>query len=236
MKKTLLTVVILAMAAPIFSFEWGGGYNNGGPAVRLKWQDDMTSEIGVSISYKNAPGANHDVESIINIYIAPLNMSIIRNEFATVNLGIRLKDTIEYIDRQDNPFTVTKSFTANQYGLTLLVPEIEVKIPWISGLALVGAAGVDFSWDFSAATSKPTQFTTSLFCSSLSTLGVIYYFGAGEIPQVKQPETAPAQQPAVKTEPKAAAAPLQQPKPAPEKQPAAVKAESQANTTNAQNK
>jgi len=227
MRKFIFAFFIMAAACQAYGFDWGAGYNNGGPTVRFRWDDTFTSELSVQVSYSNSPGNGSSVNSTTVINIAPMNTLIYKNDFVRLNTGVRLGNIITYTSPYYGDGGVKETlFNANQYMFSLLLPEAEFSLPWIKGLTLIADISAGFQWAYSSATQKPTSFSASITGVTLANVGIIYYFGEGDRAQqaaqkaqqaktfaapVQAPATtAPAARPAAVTQPasvKPAAAP-----------------------------
>ena len=171
----------MAAACQAYGFDWGAGYNNGGPTVRFRWDDTFTSEVSVQVSYTNSPGSGSSVNSTTVINIAPMNTLIYKNDFVRLNCGVKLGNVINYISPYYGNGGVKETlFNANQYMFSLLLPEAEFSLPWIKGLTLIGDISAGFQWAYSSATLKPTSFSASITGVTLANVGIIYYFGEGE--------------------------------------------------------
>jgi hypothetical protein len=188
MKKTFLTAVLMLVAV---SFSWanelGVGYNNGGPSVRFKWADAVTSEMGVIVNYTN-DAASPAASTEITLSLAPVNLALYRGEFGQVSIGFVFKDKIIYRVNKDADKSVL--FTANDYSLNILLPELELNFPGVKGLSLIGSLGIGTSWGYSPG-GKLDSFNMSLFGISMANVGITYYFDLG----VSNP-AAPAAEPA----------------------------------------
>jgi hypothetical protein len=184
MKRILISVFIMAAACQAYAFEWGAGYDNGGTAARFRWDDTFTSELSVQFSYTNTPGSSQPVNAMTVINIDPMNTLIYKNDIVRINGGVVLTDVITYIK---NASGIGGGLDANQYGFYILAPEAEFSLPWVKGLTLIGSIKAGFSWAYSSATQKPTQFTASIRGVTLANVGIIYYFGGDDAaPQTAQ--------------------------------------------------
>jgi|GEM_PF-2229445 len=205
MKKIFLAILFLTAVCQAYAFDWGAGYNNGGPTVRFRWDDTFTSELSVDLAYSNSPGNSSSVNSTTVINIAPLNTVIYKNDFIRLNGGVRLGDIITYTSPYYLNGGVKETlFSANSYIFSILIPELEVNVPWVKGLVLIGDISAGFQWAYSTATLKPTSFSASITGVTLANVGVIYYFGEGSkpdqsAPKAPQAKTAPVVQPAAAT-------------------------------------
>jgi hypothetical protein len=210
MKKIFLAILLLTAACQAYAFDWGAGYNNGGPTVRFRWDDTFTSELSVDVAYSNTPGYSSSVNSTTVINIAPLNTVIYKNDYIRLNGGVRLGDIITYVGPYNGGVKETL-FSANSYIFSILIPELEVNVPWVKGLVLIGDISAGFQWAYSTATQKPTSFSASINGVTLANVGVIYYFGEGSKPdqsaqKAPQVKAAPVAQPTAVTPRPAAAA------------------------------
>lgn len=187
MKRILTALFIMAASCQAYAFQWGAGYDSGGPAARFRWDDTFTSELGLQFNYTNTPGTSQPVDSTTIINIEPMNTLIYKNDIVRINGGVELTDVVTYIK---NASGIGGGFNANQYAFYILAPEAEFSLPWVKGLTLIGSIKAGFSWAYSSATQRPTQFSASITGVTLANVGIIYYFGSGETPEppVQKPQ------------------------------------------------
>lgn len=172
MKKRIVLIVLLmgVFAGMSYANQLGFGYDNGGPALRLKWDDSIVSELSVNLNYYNSTASTSNNTTIS---ISPLNFTLYKGAIGEVAVGFRLSDTIVY--NQAGP---VKNFTANSYGLDIMLPELELSVPGIDGLKIIGSIGVSSSWLYDN-NGKLQSFDMGLYGISLANAGIVYYFNLG---------------------------------------------------------
>lgn len=193
MKKILFLVTILTsiFTGLVSANQLGFGYDNGGPTLRFMWDDSITSELSVLADYGNSAYTSDtntpNVNNAFTFAISPINMALYKGRWGTVNIGIKIRDTVRY-----QSFLDRKVFTANSYGLDLMLPELELAVPGVDSLRLIGSVGISSSWDYDNS-GKLSSFNMGLYGISLANVGIVYYFNLGGGNQA-----APAQMPPVK--------------------------------------
>lgn len=216
MKKfSLVFLLIIFMAGLVSANQLGVGYNNGGPTFRFKWDDAVTSELSVVVNYNNDSASSMSSTEIL-LSLAPVNLSLYRGELGEVNIGFVFRDRIIY--RLEKGGDKTVIFTANDYNLDILLPELELSFPGIAGLKVISSLGVGTSWGY-AENGKLDSFRMNLFGISMANVGLVYYFDLGTAPKaastaVPAPVSTPAAKPAAVPASNAA---LEQPKDTPVK-------------------
>jgi hypothetical protein len=178
------------------AFDWSVGYDNSSPSVRFWWNDNFGSEISLAATFTDQISSLYTVTDNFDISITPVLYPIINNEYGRLSLGIRLRTQISYYSggSEYNNFT-----SAHNYGIYLVLPEIEVKVPYISGFYAVARLGVGATWSYNNY-GKLNPLTVSLYGVSLGSLGFSYYFGP-ENGGKQQVDAPPAQQRAATVSP-----------------------------------
>lgn len=172
MRKIPVLVLLLSavLSGAAFANQLGFGYDNGGPAFRFKWDDSIVSELSINLNYYSSSAST---SNNVTLGISPLNFTLYKGALGEVAVGFRLSDTIVY--NQAGP---VRSFTANSYGLDIMLPELELSVPGIDGLKLIGSVGISSSWQYDN-TGKLESFNMGLYGISLASAGIIYYFDLG---------------------------------------------------------
>lgn len=198
MKKVIIAAVLIAVLASFLGAnELGVGYNNGGPSVRFKWDDAITSEFSMRINYTNNAEDAAAVNEI-TLAIAPVNLALYRGELGQVSLGFVFGDKIVYSAGKGVGSGAV--FTANDYFFNLLLPEVELNFPGVKELKLIGSLGIGSSWGY-AENGELDAFNMNLFGIGLANVGIIYYFDLGKTAPAAAPAVKPVETPAAKSLP-----------------------------------
>jgi hypothetical protein len=175
MKKTFFAVVLMLLASMAWANEIGVGYNNGGPSVRFKWDDAVTSELGLMLNYSN-DAVNSQAITELTLSLAPVTLALYRGDLGAVNIGFIFRDNI--VIKSGKGTDKSTQVTANDYTLDVLLPEVELNFPGVKGLTLIGSLGVGASWGYDK-DGKLDTFDLNLFGISMANVGLIYYFDLG---------------------------------------------------------
>jgi hypothetical protein len=191
MRKILVLILVLtaAFVSLASANQLGFGYNNGGPALRFKWDDSIVSELSAIVNYYNSTAS---ISNNVTLCISPINLTLYKGALGEVSVGFRLKDTLVYSEAVLNNVKV-KKFTANSYGLDIMLPELELNVPGVDGLKLIGSVGISSGWQYDN-NGKLQSFNMGLYGISLASAGIVYYFnlGGGQAAKSGQVYSAPA--------------------------------------------
>jgi hypothetical protein len=190
-KRIILAIAFLALfAAAVTANQLALGYNNEGPTARFKWDDSIVSELSVSIDYSSTPGMNTAADNSFAFVFSPISLALYRGPFGDINIGFKFRDVVHYKREKDpaNGEWVTR-FNAYDYSLYLMFPELELSVPGVENMKLIGSLGIKTSWNY-AYNGKLEAFTMGLYGISIANLGIVYYFdlkGADAATAVPQP-------------------------------------------------
>jgi hypothetical protein len=181
-KSFILSVVLIGVFAGMAAAnQLGFGYNNGGPTLRFKWDDNIVSELSVMINYNNQK-ANTSPSYItasndMTFVISPISLTLYKGQMGEVNVGFKLKDLMHYEEGIISGVRYN-TFTANNYGLDIMLPELELSVPGVDGLKLIGSVGISSSWNYDS-NGKLQAFNMGIYGVSLANIGIVYYFNIG---------------------------------------------------------
>jgi hypothetical protein len=153
MKKRMIMAVTLLVffAASAAANQLALGYNNEGPTARFKWDDNIVSELSVSLDYNSNPSLNPSTNNNISFTISPINLTLYRGQFGDINIGFKFKNVVHYEEGLEGYFPNQKKytkFTANDYYLYLMLPELELSVPGVENMKLIGSLGISTGWKY----------------------------------------------------------------------------------------
>lgn len=188
MKKFILAAVFLLAASNANAALIGGGFNNGAPTVRAWWNESLGSELSLSMNFYNDSNDYSYGEEItsarLTLTLTPVMWAFMRGEWGNMSLGAKLRATLAYNDHFSNVWVsgMRHFFRVHEYAVLFMLPEIEINVPYLKGLCLIGALGFSVNWSYED-NGDYSAISFSLFGPSVASLGLVYYFGELEKPK-----------------------------------------------------
>jgi hypothetical protein len=174
MKKYLLLILFAAFNCGLYAMEIGAGYDNDAPSVKVWWNESFGSELSASWSYSKNSGSPYTTNSSLVYTVAPLIWSFYKNQYGSLSLSVKFRNYVNFIQYS----TGVSRLTANDYAILFYLPEMEIKLPYLDGLRLIGRIGASFSWGYNDYTGTLNNYSLSFSGLSLATFGILYYFNS----------------------------------------------------------
>ena len=190
-RPALLFLIILFFCSMSYAMDIGFGYTDDGPTSKIWWNDTFGSSLGLSWNYSRTSYSS--ANSAFTYTVTPLIWSFFRNSSGSLSLSAKFRNTISYSQNGGLP-----KYSANNYTLLFSIPEMEINVPYVEGLRLIGKIGFNFGWNYSSPGGTFGGYSFSLSGLSFSSLGIMYYFSAGK-PQPPAETPPPAATPEIKS-------------------------------------